>query len=348
MCSGAVRPIRRGRSALVAGGGPDLHDRMGKPTSRSEPAPEPGRETSGLWDVGVDGSPASRHAALWAAQHVDGRGTALHLLTAWHAPFFAPLAVWGAAAASSTGSFEAHTREQLDRLAGELRSSVDVAVETIVCRGGAAASLLDAAGHGSLLVIGSRGRGGFSRLALGSTSTQCATHAEIPTAVIPHSAPIGGARNIVVGVDGSANSIAAARWAIDFADPNATIECIMTWDVTPLVASEQAFAIPETTDIVQRRFHAQVADLRNSTDRRDIDIVDRFEEGLPRTVLSDAAHHSDLFVMGARGQGAISSLLLGSVSSWLLHHVDRPIVVVPPDETESRDTDPDQGVDEAV
>ena len=54
-------------------------------------------------------------------------------------------------------------------------------------------------------------------------------------------------------------------------------------------------------------------------------------------MLRGAAHEGDLFVMGARGQGAISSLLLGSVSSWLLHHVDRPIVVVPTDAVDGND-----------
>lgn len=286
-------------------------------------------DARGVWVVGIDGSPASRHAALWAAGHVDGRGSALHLLSAWHAPLLPSLAVWGGPAASSTDTFEDSTREHLDRLAGELRRSIEVPVESIICRGGAASSLLDAAGHGSLLVVGTRGRGGFSRLTLGSTSTQCAAHAEVPTAVIPASAPIGTIRRIIVGVDGSENSKAAARWAIGFADAGTAIECVMTWDVTPLIASEQAFVIPETTDVVRRRFRELVAELRDSANRRDLDIVERFEEGHPRTVLRSAAHDGDLFVIGARGQGAISSILLGSVSSWLLHHVDRPIVVVP-------------------
>ena len=331
----AVDTGPRGHSALVDGWTHGLHGRMGNLPSPSESARRSPRAKPGIWVVGFDGSPASRHAALWAASHIDGRGTALHVLTAWHTPFLAPLAVWSGPSTSSPDAFEARTHELLDRLARELRTSVDVAVETIVCRGGAAVSLLDAAGHGSLLVVGARGRGGFARLALGSTSTQCATHAEIPTAVIPAGAPIGAVRRIVVGVDGSDNSIAAARWAIDFAAAGTTIECVMAWDVTPLVASEQAFVLPETTDVVRRRFRTQMAELRQSTDRRDVDIVERFEEGFPRTVLRSAAHDGDLFVMGARGQGAISSLLLGSVSSWLLHHVDRPIVVVPTDAVDS-------------
>ena len=278
--------------------------------------------------VGIDGSPSSRHAALWASGHVSGRGRELRLMTAWHPPFLAPTPGWGGPV-SSPEEFDARSREQLERLAAELRTSVEVPVETIVCRGGASSCLLDAAGHAALLVVGSRGRGGFARLALGSTSTQCATHADAPTAVIPIGAPIRPARRIVVGLDGSRNSIAAARWAVDFADAGSIVECVMVWDITPLITSDESFVVPEATDFVRQRFAETMAELRRSVDRRDLEIVQRFEEGLPRGVLRRAAQQSDLFVMGARGQGAIGSMLLGSVSSWLLHHLDRPIVVVP-------------------
>ena len=202
-------------------------------------------------------------------------------------------------------------------------------MEPIVCRGGAASCLLDAAGHGDLLVVGSRGRGGFTRLTLGSTSTQCATHAEVPTAVIPLGAPIGPVRRLVVGIDGSPNSIAAARWAIDFADAGTIVECVMAWDVTPLITSAESYVLPEATDLVRRRFGET---MKNSDGRR-IAATSRSCNASKKASLAVCSvtphEQGDLFVMGARGQGAISSMLLGSVSSWLLHHVERPIVVVP-------------------
>lgn len=288
------------------------------------------RSVPGVWVVGIDGSPSSRHAALWAAGQVTGRSTELHLVTAWHAPVLAPTAAWGGHPAATSEAFEKHSLEQVERLAIEIRSSTaDVTVESIVCRGGAATILLDAAGHASLLVVGSRGRGGFARLMLGSTSTQCATHASVATAVIPRSAPIGSIRRIVVAIDGSPNSLAAARWAVDFAAAGTVIECVTVWDVTPLVTSGESFALPEVTERARRQFAESMHELRRSTGRRDLTINQHFEEGLPRSVLRHSAQDCDLFVMGAHGQGAIGSMLLGSVSSWLLHHVDRPIVVVP-------------------
>jgi nucleotide-binding universal stress UspA family protein len=302
---------------------------MDTSSSPSGPVDQCQRSERGVWVVGIDGSASSRHAALWASEHVSGRGNALHLLTAWHPPFLAPISGWGGHPGSPQEAFESSSHEHVERLATEMRKSIDAPVETIVCRGGAASCLLDAGGHASLLVVGSRGRGGFARLTLGSTSTQCATHADIPTAIIPIGAPIGRARRIVVAVDGSPNSVAAARWAIDFADAGSTVECVMVWDVTPLITSDTSFVLPETTELVRKRFAETMNELTRTTDRRDIEIVQRFEEGMPRGVLRRAAEQADLFVMGARGQGLIGSALLGSVSSWLLHHVDRTLVVVP-------------------
>ncbi len=54
-----------------------------------------------------------------------------------------------------------------------------------------------------------------------------------------------------------------------------------------------------------------------------------FIRGTPRAALSAQADDVDLVVVGARGHGAVGSALLGSVSTWILHHVHRPIVVVP-------------------
>ena len=67
-------------------------------------------------------------------------------------------------------------------------------VEIDVRDGPTSSVLIDAAHEAELLVLGSRGLGGFSRLVLGSTSTQCATHAPVPTAIIPLEAPLHVAR----------------------------------------------------------------------------------------------------------------------------------------------------------
>lgn len=230
---------------------------------------------------------------------------------------------------ATTDAFEQSSHEHVERLAAEMRPSVGVPVETIVMRGGAASSLLDAAGHGSLLVVGSRGRGGFARLTLGSTSTQCATHATVPTVVVPVGAPVTSTTRIIVAIDGSANSVAALQWALDFAAPGTCVECVMVWDISPLVAGDERFLFPEATGLARERFTHLVASHADSVAHADLEISHRFEEGSPRRTLRTIGADADLVVMGARGHGAVGSLLLGSVSSWLIHHLERAMVVVP-------------------
>jgi len=62
---------------------------------------------------------------------------------------------------------------------------------------------------------------------------------------------------------------------------------------------------------------------------RSVTLEREFVRGTPRSALAAQAEHADLVVVGARGHGAVGAALLGSVSTWLLHHLHRPIAVVP-------------------
>lgn len=284
----------------------------------------------GAWVVGVDGSSCSRHALEWATQHAPSRAAALHLVTAWQVPIIAPVAAAGPASmVYDDRGLEDAAREEVERLAREARTSVTVPVESIVVHGGPASALLEAAAHGSLLVVGSRGRGGFSRLMLGSTSSQCATHAEVPTAVIPADAPIGPASHVTVGIDGSANAMAALQWAVRFAAPDSTVEAVWVWDAAPLAVGADEFFFPDASDLAIERFDHLVDAFADLAAQRSVHLERSFVQGRARKELAEAGARSDLLVVGARGHGAIGSALLGSVSSWLLHHVHRPMVVVP-------------------
>jgi nucleotide-binding universal stress UspA family protein len=189
--------------------------------------------------------------------------------------------------------------------------------------------LLAAAEHAGLLVVGSRGRGGFARLLLGSTSTQCATHAAVPTVVVPGDVEPIATRRILVGFDGSPNAMAAARWALKFAAAGSTVVVAWVWDATPLAVGSDAFFFPDASDLAAERFNHLVEPLEYDAVAADVTIEREFIRGTPRAALSSKSDDVDLVVVGARGHGAVGSALLGSVSTWILHHVHRPIVVVP-------------------
>ena len=133
--------------------------------------------------VGVDGSNASQAALKWAVAEGRLREATVDAVHAWTYP----------AATYITGLVPPPTFAH-DDLAAEAGAILDEAcdrlgdaaagVRRIVDEGTPAARLLERAAGADLLVVGSRGRGGFSGLLLGSVSQQCAHHAPCPVVIV--------------------------------------------------------------------------------------------------------------------------------------------------------------------
>lgn len=131
--------------------------------------------------VGVDGSPASYEALRWAVRQARLIGATVDAVAA----FELPGAVGWSAPAVDAEFDEAWARQEMD---DEIRKVIlqvgDVPMEQHLVRGGAADALIGASAGAELLVVGSRGRGGFASLLLGSVSQQCATHASCPVVIV--------------------------------------------------------------------------------------------------------------------------------------------------------------------
>ena len=136
--------------------------------------------------VGIDGSEAAQRALDFAFEQASRRNWALRVVHAWDVP------VIGFDADTSTyphGGIiddvrDAETRLSAEVLAGHIDRYPDVDLEVTVRRGGAAKVLVDESGDSDLLVTGSRGRGGFSALLLGSVSHKVLHHAECNIAIV--------------------------------------------------------------------------------------------------------------------------------------------------------------------
>jgi nucleotide-binding universal stress UspA family protein len=140
--------------------------------------------TDGLL-VGQDGSKASEVPVRWAAGVAARLGTPLHVVRAWSlssAP--RPASATGGYVPPMT-DFEAAVLERLQHDIDKLELGPDVDVHCHVIHGPAGRRLLEAAAHAELLVIGSRGAGGFMGLRFGSTADQVVRHARHPVVVIP-------------------------------------------------------------------------------------------------------------------------------------------------------------------
>ena len=135
--------------------------------------------------AGVDGSSSSLSALRWAVRQAGLTGAAVDAVIAWNYP--ADVGGYGWAPTAMEGSFD--FKENAEKtLADAISSTVDpgstVEVRALVIEGLPAQVLLDASDGADLLVVGSRGHGGFAEALLGSVSQHCVHHAHCPVVVI--------------------------------------------------------------------------------------------------------------------------------------------------------------------
>ena len=132
--------------------------------------------------VGVDGSEASVRAVRWAVEEARLRGARVRAVHAWSYPH---VSTYHQAARALRAPVAEEAEATLERALREGASEAEgVEIEQLVVEGPAAAALVEASSDASLLVVGSRGLGGFSGLLLGSVSHQAASHASCAVVIV--------------------------------------------------------------------------------------------------------------------------------------------------------------------
>ena len=130
--------------------------------------------------VGVDGSPAAHNALDWAANEAQLRGATLEIDHVWNLP---NLGYGGFI--TQLDDFENDAKVLLEQISTRARQNYpDLVIETNLLQGPTAPALIDRGQVADLLVVGSRGHGGFTGLMLGSVSQQLVHHAIFPIVVI--------------------------------------------------------------------------------------------------------------------------------------------------------------------
>jgi nucleotide-binding universal stress UspA family protein len=152
--------------------------------------------------------------------------------------------------------------------------------------------------------------------------------------------PNGNGRRIVVGVDGSAYSTTALRWAMTQARlTGATIDLVGAWQ-NPMISGysfgwspvlDEGYDMSAITEKVLAETVAEVNDPHGTP----LEIRRRAVEGHPAQVLLDAAVGAQLLVLGSRGHGTFAGILLGSVSQHCVQHAPCPVVVIPQETSDS-------------
>jgi nucleotide-binding universal stress UspA family protein len=138
-------------------------------------------------------------------------------------------------------------------------------------------------------------------------------------------------QRIVVGVDGSPPSLEALRWAVaEAAVHGAELVAVAAWEF-PFVPSGPGagFYVGPTADDLTADAERQLDEALRQVDASGVEVTRLTEYGSPAQVLLEQARTADLLVVGARGHGGFTGLLLGSVSQQCATHAVSPTVVVP-------------------
>ena len=280
--------------------------------------------------VGVDGSPASRVAVDWAARDAELRDLPL---TVVHVMPTEVMAAW--IDVPPTPEFWEMRNRRADAIVAEALSWVDDAISAtprIPVRSSRVSAavvptLVDMSKDADTVVVGCRGLGEAQRLLLGSVSTALLHHAHCSVAVIhdedslmpdPSHAPVA------VGVDGSAASEKALSIAFDEASRRGVdLVAIHVWsDHTDDFVDGYWDNMGEwAQEVLAERLAGWAERYPDVTVHRIV------EKDRPARRLLDHAEKAQLLVVGSHGRGGFSRLLLGSVSTAVVHGARMPVIV---------------------
>ncbi|MBX6748069.1 MAG: universal stress protein [Micromonosporaceae bacterium] len=284
--------------------------------------------------VGVDGSDSAQGAFAHGAWEARRRSATLRLVYVSHVP---PRYVTGVdlsdADRTAGATMLAEYAQRAQAAYPELR------VESEVRSGSPGAALVTASRDAALVVVGSRGLGGFAGLLLGSVGMQLAAHSVAPVIVMrppndrgnlgsaPTSAPV------VVGVDGIPESTAALGFAFEEASARGVglIATYAWWMLPPSSLGPETpskYDLAEAEEAARRMLAEAVAGWRSRYP--DVDVTLRPERSLnPVVGLLEQSRTAGLLVVSRHGGNTLSRLLFASISDTAVREAHCPVAVVP-------------------
>ncbi|WP_338887295.1 universal stress protein [Rhodococcus sovatensis] len=285
--------------------------------------------------VGVDGSASSLEAVRWAAEDAISRRAPLLIATSMFLAkgTYADAMNLGAGVFSHQKSAATAVLVEATETARKAAQGRTLTIDTTLRQGPAAHTLMDLSESAAMVVVGSHGRGEFTGGLFGSVSTAIATHARCPVVVVKGSPSADQPLRegpVVVGVDGAATSEPAIRAALEEASlrsvPLVAVHAWSDLDLSTGYTQGIEFnwaGIEDDEDVALAQSMAGWQEEYPEVSIRRVLAKDR-----PVRELVKAAETAQLIVVGSRGRGGFTSLLLGSTSRAVLHTVDIPVMIV--------------------
>lgn len=285
--------------------------------------------------AGVDGSPSAMDATRWAARQAVRLGVPLRLLYVADLPPLNPhvdAAPPPSYAAAWLDSGRKWLAEAVDMAADAVPEAT---IETDVRLGHTGDTLIEESRGASLVVLGTRGFGGFRRLLVGSVAATVAAHAVCPVVVLPAGTATVDTGDVVVGADGSPLGVEALGFGFEVAAAKrARLVAVRVWHESLADAAWSGLPVrDELGKVDEQERRALRTDLEPWREKYpDVEVVEHVvRAGRPMEALLDAARSAQLIVVGSHGRGVVSGTLLGSTSQALLHGVTTcPVAIVRP------------------
>ncbi|MFI5928193.1 universal stress protein [Micromonospora sp. NPDC051543] len=271
--------------------------------------------------VGYDGSTDASVALDWALDEAERSGQPVRLayifewltVASWVGPGVAP-GIWP----------DDTARRQVDDLVRKAAADAAAAhpgltVTGEVYDGPPALVLQERSSDAGMLVLGSRGHGGFGGLLAGSTAVAVAAHAHCPVVIVRDGAAHGPADPVTVGVDASEPSLVALGFAAERATQRRVpLRVLHAWTPGPGGAAgtpDERAAVEEAVAPWRRTFP-------------ELEVTVDLVAGSAAATLIEASRSAQLVVVGSRGRGGLAGMLLGSVSQQVIQHAGCPVAVV--------------------
>jgi len=138
--------------------------------------------------------------------------------------------------------------------------------------------------------------------------------------------------SVVVGVDGSPNSIAALKWAAHYAQStNCIVRAVYVWSypTSSIITAPLGSAMAPADLMETASAEALAGFIAEAELPPEVHVVHVVREGSTSKVLLEYSHDADILVVGARGHGGFAGLLLGSVANAVINHAPCPVAVIP-------------------
>ncbi|MEZ5374580.1 MAG: universal stress protein [Microthrixaceae bacterium] len=280
--------------------------------------------------VGVDPAAIGMAPLFQAMEEANLRGCRLRVVSVWSYP---PLST-EERLLTTASALEAEAIDRVGAAVAQLRDGDDSrrsTVEVDVVEGPPAKVLISEASGGALLVVGRRDRSRLRHLLLGSVADQCVRHCPEPVMVVPSEWDPSQHQSgdIVVGMDFSEMSRAALEWALEEARlRGVSVRVVHCWEEPMIFGGDLMMELPDAA-LLERSARERLDGLVASLDPPDgVTVSAETVRGRPGPALTEAAEGAALTVIGTRGLGGFSGLLLGSVARRVTHLAAGPVVVI--------------------